>query len=228
MILGIDSSAEPAGVALIEEDTVLSEMSWAGQRVYPRRLDGVVRQVLGHPDLSGRGPRGIAVAAGPGSFNGLRVGVSFAKGLAMGFDVPIVGISSLDAIGLQASWWDGPVWALIPAGRGEVYTASYRGSEGAWQRTSLPSRSSLDDIADAYDPGVLLAGPCAPAVSGILRERGVEPRQEAGLRSVGRSAFLAELGRRYFDAGGTDQLDTLELLYLRRSSAEERREASRE
>jgi tRNA threonylcarbamoyladenosine biosynthesis protein TsaB len=169
----------------------------------------------------------IAVAAGPGSFSGLRVGISAAKGLSLALDVPLAGIGTLDLIAWQASPLADSVMAVLPAGRGQVYAARFAGTESEWRRVSGPEILSLDQAASTADDA-LLAGEAAALVATASRELDNEPRVAPAGWNVRRPGFLAELGRLHFRSGGPDQRDRLEPLYLRRSAAEEKRAAAQE
>jgi tRNA threonylcarbamoyladenosine biosynthesis protein TsaB len=167
---------------------------------------------------------GIAVAVGPGSFNGLRVGISLAKGLAFARNLPLAGISTLDIIAFAAS--APSVCASLPAGRGEVYAAWYEGNDTDWHRTSDYLRLSLAEASTRYRSGTLLAGEGAPLLAGTLTEQGLAPALQKTPEKLRRAGYLAELGRQYFDAHRADGLDDVQPLYLRRSAAEENRAAT--
>jgi tRNA threonylcarbamoyladenosine biosynthesis protein TsaB len=226
LILAIDTATEQASTALVDGDRVLVELSWVAGGNHSRHLTVVLDTLFA---LAGAGPEAltsIAVASGPGSFNGLRVGVSVAKGLAMARHIPLVGVSTLDIIGVAASPWAAEVWAVLAAGRGEVYQAAFSGRGDTWRRTSEYRRLSLAAAADVYPSGTLLSGNGANLLADALAARDVDVPLVTGAFGVRRAAFLAELGARYFATGGSDQLDELQPLYLRRSSAEEKREAT--
>ncbi len=225
MILAIDTATEQASVALVHDD-VLGEISWLPGGNHSRHLVDVIRHLVTLTGVAIQSVERIAVASGPGSFSGLRVGVSTAKGLAMGLGVPLTGIPTLDIIGFQASQASPSVWALIPAGRSEMYLGRFAGQGDDWARVGDFERLPIDRVLADYRSGILLAGPGVDLVASRLANRGVSVSLESPARRVRRSAFLAELGMRYFNAGGQDQRETLELTYLRRSSAEERRQAA--
>ncbi len=226
MILAIDTATDSASVALLRGEAVYSEFSWSTRGHHSRQLFTVVRQILSLADAQIAEIQQVAVTIGPGSFNGLRAGVSAAKGIAMGLHVPLAGFSTLDVIGYQSSLSATKVCALIPAGRGEMYVGRYASARDNWRRVAEYERVSVHDVAATYAENELLCGPGAPEVAGVLAGLGRTERTEPPPWRVRRAAYLAELARQYFDAGGEDQLLNLELLYLRRSSAEEKRETA--
>jgi tRNA threonylcarbamoyladenosine biosynthesis protein TsaB len=219
MILALDTSTDDAGIALVDGPRCRLEWTWSARANHSVQVNALLKSALHVLDASPRDLRAIAVATGPGSFNGVRVGISLAKGLGMALEIPVAGIATLDAIGLQASELSASVLAVIGAGRGEVFTALYEGTGPGWLRRGECVRVSLAEARDLWQLGMAVAGPAAD-------ELGVP--EEAVVRApwrLQRPGFLAELGRRYFDGGGQDQLHRLEPLYLRLSAAEEQRAA---
>lgn len=223
LILAIDSTTEQAGIAILSAGELLGECCWLARGQHSRQLERALRELLTLTDTNLPSISAIAVASGPGSFNGLRVGISFAKGLAMAVHAPLVGISTLDVIGSQSCGQGEAIWALIPAGRDEVYLGRYAGSAESWRRQGQYDRVQIEKVADEYAPDILLAGEGASAVATAARSLGKPVRTTSGPDALRRTGFLAELGRRYFAARGADQIDELQPVYLRRSSAEENR-----
>lgn len=223
MILAIDTATDQAGVALMERGLVRYEYNWLARGNHSRDLDRVIRHVLALAALAPRSLTHLAVASGPGSFNGLRVGMGECLGLAAALHIPVVGVSTLDVIGFQAASTGSPVLAVLPAGREEVYIGRYRGGPDAWRRVGEYARVSVEEVAEGYDSAVVLAGEGADMVRQALLRRGVIVPEFPSAFTLRRSGFLAELGKRYFDANGPDQRASLHPLYLRRSSAEENR-----
>jgi len=228
VILALDTSDGQASVSLCRDGVAMAESSWDTAGNHSRHLHLAVQQMLALLSVSMRDVAALVVAKGPGSFSGLRVGVSFAKGLAMALDVPLAGISTLDAIAFQASAGSDRVWAIMPAGRAQVYAARFAGQGVMWRRRNEYMMVSEEEMVVLSADGGLLAGPAAHVIAGraalIGEQRNVVPRAW----QLRRAAFLAELGKQYFDRGGVDEASTLEPLYLRRSSAEEKRASLQE
>ena len=101
MQLSIDTSTDTAGLVLVRDGYILAELTWRCGQNHTRQLMPNLEHLLHQLELNPAEITGIIVARGPGSFNGLRVGISAAKGLAFSLDVPIVGISSLEAEAYQ-------------------------------------------------------------------------------------------------------------------------------
>ena len=225
MILAIDTATRQAGVALMREGEVVGELSWVGAGNHSSTLTPSVRRLLELTAADLSAIEAIVVCSGPGSFSGLRVGISEAKGLGMALDVPVVGIPSLDALALSGIALAQPLWAVLGAGRGRVYLARYDGTPSALRRTSDYALSGLAEAAQQVD-GEAITGDEAREVAAESAARGGSAAALPPVWHLRRPGFLAELGRRYLEEGGTDQRDVLEPLYLRLSAAEEKRAAT--
>ncbi len=225
MQLAIDTSTEYAGLALVRESEVLAEMTWRcglnhTVELYPH-LDFLIKSArvdLKHLDC-------VIVALGPGSFNGLRVGVSAAKGLALSLNIPIIGISTLEATAYQQAETRLPICVVQNAGREEIATALYqlRPRKG-WTEIKAEHITTPAVLASAIKETTLFCGEIKPAVRLLLKKLGkskaVIPAPAAQLR---RAVYLAELGLQRRAAGQFDNLATLQPVYLRRPPITERR-----
>jgi tRNA threonylcarbamoyladenosine biosynthesis protein TsaB len=213
--LAIDTASDTASVALDDGAAVLSELSWLGRRRHTVALAPRVAQVLADADMGVHQLDGIAVAIGPGSYTGLRIGLALAKGLALAGDVPLVGIPTLDILAASLSPpsvpRDVPLWAIFRAGREQMVAACYPPA-GPWPAADRLSALTLDELlATAVAPAWVageLTGPerAALAASGLT----VLP-PEASLR---RAAWLCALGRARWAAGGVTDPAALVPLYL--------------
>jgi tRNA threonylcarbamoyladenosine biosynthesis protein TsaB len=160
----------------------------------------------------------VAVAIGPGSFTGLRIGLSVAKGLAQAQLIPILGVPTLDVLAFQHAEQRRPIWAVIQAGRGRVCVARYERRRGRWRQRGGIRLTTLDDLAE------LLTGRCL--VCGELTRHEiayVAERTEADIvfatpsQAMRRPACLAELAWQRFERGEQDDLATLSPIYLHNS-----------
>jgi tRNA threonylcarbamoyladenosine biosynthesis protein TsaB len=217
VILAIDTSTSQAGVGLLNGDAIEGELLWMAQGNHSRTLSDAIVNLLALCAVELSGISAVVVASGPGSFSGLRVGISEAKGLSLALDVPLVGVSTLDSSAFQSAGSAPRVWAVLSAGRGQLFAAAYGGGVAEFHRQGDYGLFTLEEAASTVDG--LVTGEGADQLARISDSITVEP-PEWRLRRPG---FLAKLGKRYLDAGGRDQRDTLEPLYLRRSAAEEKR-----
>src|SRR5579864_6640735 len=125
LLLALDTSTRQASVALCSEDDFLGEYTWHVGNNHSVELLDRVRRLMAECGKTMTELDGVAVATGPGSFNGLRVALAAAKALAFALKKPLLGMSTLDIIAAQQRQWHGPICAVLEAGRSELYAACY-------------------------------------------------------------------------------------------------------
>jgi tRNA threonylcarbamoyladenosine biosynthesis protein TsaB len=128
LLLAIDTSTRQSSVSLSTENELYGEYTWYAENNHSVELLENIRRMMAECQLSMSQLDVIAVATGPGSFNGVRVALATAKTLAFALSISLVGISTLDALAFQQVW-GGPVCAVLEAGRGELYAATYQGEQ---------------------------------------------------------------------------------------------------
>ncbi len=163
---------------------------------------------------------GFAVAVGPGSFTGLRIGIAAVEGLSFATGKPAAGVSALEATAFRFRYLDGLIVTLIEAYRGEVYGAAYRARDGVLHLEAEPSCASVARLlASLPEPPTLVAG------TGLLRHREEVVIHAPGAFIADPSFFLGEevarLGKAMLEAGEAAPLGSLAPLYI--SSAEAKR-----
>lgn len=217
MYLAIDTSSDMAGLAIIHERQILAEISWRCDRNHTVELLPQLESLLRQSSLNIKDMKGIIVARGPGSFNGLRVGLGTAKGLAFSLELPIVGISTLEAAAYQHAECGLPVCAIFNAGRGEIAYAVYQLADGEWRCLAPESLATIDALCELPAERTVFCGEPTDAMLEQIRaklgERAVIPSVTAMPR---RPAFLAALGEKRLTAGLSDDIATLQPIYLRR------------
>src|SRR5687768_2031739 len=127
-VLAIEASTTSGGVAILEEDLLRASVSFTTQTLYSQRLLPSVEWLLARCGLKLQDFSGVAVAVGPGSFTGLRIGLSAAKGLAYAGGMPIVGVGTMEALAVRASCLGAipmPVCVLLDARQGEVFAGLF-------------------------------------------------------------------------------------------------------
>lgn len=125
LLLALDTSTRQASVALCDEDTLYGEYTWHIGSNHSMELLESIQRLVAECDSSMQAIDVVAVATGPGSFNGVRVAVATAKALAFALQKPLVGVSTLEIIAFQQRQWHGPVCAILEAGRSDLYAACY-------------------------------------------------------------------------------------------------------
>lgn len=215
--LAMDTSSDYAGLALSRQGGVLAEMTWKTGQNHTTDLLPALVSLLERARTSLDSVDGIAVALGPGSFNGLRVGISTAKGLAFALGVPLVGVSTLEVEAFPFACYGLPVCAVHDAGRGEIATALFQSRDGNWQELEAPHITTLEGlIAEVSQPTVFCGELTSAMISDLESRLGTlacVPSPAAALRRAG---LLAELGWQRLSAKRFDDPTTLEPIYLRR------------
>jgi tRNA threonylcarbamoyladenosine biosynthesis protein TsaB len=216
MHIAIDTSTDMASLALVQDEQILVETTWRCQQSHNMQLLPRLSQLLEQSGLDIKSAEGIIVARGPGSYTGLRVGISSAKGLAFSLGIPIVGISTLEADAYQHAETGLPICSILNIGRGEIAAATYQMKGRKWVQLVAEHISTIDALVSEVTTKTVLCGEYVPLVAveikKKLKQMVVMPSTAALLRRAG---FLAELGLKRIKAGDCDDPATLQPLYLR-------------
>ena len=225
MILGIETSTRVCSVALVDSGQVAVEYTLNIGVHHAERLVPMVRSVLEQAGKALADLSAVAVASGPGSFTGLRIGMSTAKGLCAGARLPLVAVPTLEALAYPVAAQDIPVCPMLDARRGQVYAGLYRREGEQVIRLALDAVIAAEDLARTLPRPVLLVGEGAEAYRDeITACLGDAALFASGLLGLPRAGAVALLGSRRVDAGDVDDLADTEPQYLRRSQAERVRE----
>jgi tRNA threonylcarbamoyladenosine biosynthesis protein TsaB len=227
IVLGIETSSVHGGVALVGTEGLIAEQVLNLEVTYSERLLPAIDRVLADVGLTAAELGGLAVAIGPGSFTGLRIGLSTAKGLAAASGVPLVGVPTLPALAWSLPFCRYPICPILDARKGEVYCALFR-----WEQASLVQ--VLEDVAvrprllaeSITEPTVFVGDGVAAygdVLTQVLGSRAIFPPPP--LRGA-RPAATAALGRERLMRGERDDPSGLVPRYLRPSEAELKRAAA--
>ncbi len=215
MLVAIDTATDQASVALHDGFRVRAEHTWEAPRRHTIELTPRLAAAMEELDLRREQLSGVAVAIGPGSFTGLRIGLSVAKGLAIAQRLPLVGIPTLDVVAAAQGRDRRRLAAVIQAGRGRIGIAIYRWQFGAWQLHEGPRLSTWANLKEEIAEPTLFCGEIDRAgveVIGRLGDRAVLLPPAWRLRRAG---FLAELGWRRLNKGDVDDPASLTPVYLK-------------
>ena len=217
MKLAIDTSTDTASIALVQDSEVLAELTWHCGQNHTTQLLPHLTYLLDRAKINLQAIRYIIVAKGPGSFNGLRIGVGTAKGLAYSLGIPIIGVSTLEVEAYQHAETGLPTCPILNAGRGEIATALYQKKGKRWLQLTPEHITTVDTLCTQITTKTVFCGEFIPFISTQLRkqlqQRAIIPPPATRLR---RASFLAELGQQRLEAGYYDDPSTLQPLYLRR------------
>ncbi len=215
MILAIDTSTDNASLVLVKDGEVLAEANWRCEQNHTVELLPRLVSLLNEAKTGIGAISGVVVARGPGSFNGLRVGISTAKGLAFSLGVPLVGISSLEVVAYGHAETGLPVCPILNAGRGEIATASYQRKDNNWRQLVAEHITTLDALCSRITTKTIFCGEFIPQLTDELKKK-LKEKAVIAATNPPRARLLAELGRRRLDAGDYDNPASLQPLYLRR------------
>lgn len=226
-ILGLDSSTRTGGAAILTDGELAAEYMQNVAATGSEHLLPMVQRVMADTGLRGEDLNGIAVTVGPGSFTGLRIGVTTAKALAYAWDKPMVGVSTLEALAWQVAGLSCLVASVLNARRGMVYAAVYRVSAGGaalpeviHPPKNLPMTELLQELARTGESVAVVGDGRAvfhDEIHSVLGERWLGlPRVVEALRP----SSVASLGGVRLERG--ERADAFAVLpaYLRKPEAE--------
>jgi len=230
-ILGIETSTKTGSVAIVSEDGVVAQYSLNIEVTHSERLMSTVDRVLKDTGLAIHDLDGFSVAIGPGSFTGLRIGLSTVKGLALATGKPIAVVPTLQALAWNLPYSMYPVCPLLDARKKEVYAALYRFAGTALVQVLPETAISIFRLAEQINEKVVFTGEGSRIfrneIQEVFGERAVFAPHSAVLPS---GAKVAEIGLDMIKSGRQAEPDRLTPLYIRRPEAEvvwEKKEKSR-
>lgn len=218
-ILAFETSAKAASVAMAEDGRLLAESYCNSGVTHSQTLMTMAEGLIascGKPDA-------VAVAAGPGSFTGVRIGVAAAKGYAWGAELPCYGVSTLEAMACWLGIPQGWVCACMDARRSQVYNALFRAEEGKLHRRTEDRAISLEELKKellALDGPIFLVGDGSNLCYNTLREEVPGLILPPEHRMHQRSSGVAVLAAREIAQGRAGDAASLVPNYLRLSQAE--------
>jgi tRNA threonylcarbamoyl adenosine modification protein YeaZ len=215
LLVAIDTTSDVAGIALLEGERLISEMTWYSREAHSRTLLPNLELLLGSAGRTKDEISAIAVSLGPGSYAGMRVGVSTAKALAFGLDASLVGVGRLEADAYPFLGTAERVIAIHAAGRADLASASYtEDGRGGLREISEPQLRPAAELLPLLHAEDLICGDLEAMRSDLLdafRSREVRLVQTHPSRAVA----VGRLGLKKLEAGLGDDPDSLTPLYLR-------------
>jgi len=216
MELAIDTSSNTASIALSHKGGILAELTWQSAQNHTVELMPNLVRLLEQAKIALSSIEAIIVAKGPGSFNGLRVGVSTAKGLAFSLHIPLLGISTLEAEAYPFAYSGLLLCPIHQAGREEIATALYQQNGNEWRCLEEEHLTTVDALCQKIKQETIFCGEIPPNIMDEIRQnlgnQAIIPQASIRLRRAG---FLAMLGWQRLNRGEQDDPATLQPLYLR-------------
>lgn len=220
IILGIETSTKTCSIALTDGKKLRDEISLHLGLSHSERVIPLLDEILKRNGMAIKDIDGIAVSIGPGSFTGIRVGVSTARGLAQSLNIPLVGIPSLDGLAFGMETSGELVCPMIDALRREIYTALYDGRKRLTPHQLIGIEDWLKILKDKGET-ILFLGEAVDLyenlIKNFLKKKAKIVKKERRYVSAAR---VAELGLEKLVSGEGKKYDEVFPLYIRRAEAE--------
>lgn len=226
-LLALDSSGIVASVAVLEDDVLLAEYTVNYKKTHSQTLLPMLDEVAKMTELDMSSIDAIAVAAGPGSFTGLRIGSATAKGLGLALKKPLIGVPTVDALAYNLFDTKGIVCPIMDARRNQVYTGIYRYEEHKLVVVEEQMALSITELLEKlneYEENVTFLGDGVPVFRKVIEESLKVPYVFAPAHvNKQRAAAVGALGMIYFKEGKYQTAAEHGPDYLRVSQAERER-----
>ena len=226
-ILGIDTSSSVASAAIVEDDTLIAEYTVNLKKTHSQILLPMIDEIKEKAELDLNTLDAIAIAGGPGSFTGLRIGSATAKGLGLALDIPIVNVPTLEAMAYNLIYSDALICPIMDARRNQVYTGVYKSDGEKLDAVKKQCAIAMDDLINYLnkcDEKVIFLGDGVPVFKNIIEEKllVIHDYAEPHL-SRQRASAVAALGMKFYKQGKIETATEHVPEYLRLSQAERER-----
>jgi len=220
-ILALDTATPSCSVAVTDADTLLAEFTVTAGQSHSRHVMTLIRQAIEWSGLSLGALDGFAVSRGPGTFTGLRIGISSVKGLAAASGKPVVGVSSLKALALQAASGSRLICPLLDARKGEVYFGCYRLTGGVLTRQGEEGVLPPEKVSGVIDGPCIFVGPGASLYRDVITKTlGESAGFAPAIHNTIRASSLAWLARNRLEKADVEDVEQFAPVYIRKSDAE--------
>jgi tRNA threonylcarbamoyladenosine biosynthesis protein TsaB len=225
-LLAMDTSTRTVGLAIYDGVQVLGELIWTSLDYHTVELAPAVSEMLTRAKIKPSDLGALAVALGPGSFTGLRIGLALAKGMALAQNLPLIGIPTLDFLAAAQPLAPMPLVAVLQAGRGRLALSWYQVAEGRWMRcsdsidSSFPSSASAtvvltpQELSERIQSPTMVCGELTEDERRLLSRKRKNVILASPAASLRRPSYLAELAWQRWQAGQVDDPAALSPIYL--------------
>lgn len=214
MLVAIDTSTQWIGIALYDGVQVLAEHNWRSRNYHTIELVPAIADMLAKCQVHPSQLTGVGVALGPGSFTGLRIGLSAAKGLALGQGIPIVGVPSLEILVASQPGLRRPMIALIQVGRGRYAWARFRYKRPTWGQITDTQVDDIKTIASTITSPVYVVGEMGAEERQIMGRKWKTAQLAPASQCLRRPSVLAEFAWTKLQEGHADDIASLSPIYV--------------
>jgi tRNA threonylcarbamoyl adenosine modification protein YeaZ len=215
MELAIDTSSNIVSVALSHKGELLASLTWQTTQNHTIELLPNLICLLQQTRVELSSIEAIIVSKGPGSFNGLRVGISTAKGFAFTLNIPLLGVNTLEAEAYPFAFTGLPLRPIHKAGREEIATALYLQKDNEWQCLEAENLTTVKTLCRRIKRKTLFCGEIPASIASEIQQNLGRRAIISQSNSPSRASSLAILGWQKLSRGEHDDLVTLQPLYLR-------------
>ncbi len=219
LLLALDTSTSTVGLALYNGAEVLHERIWKSRFNHTQELAPMLHQALEQSAASYDDLIAIAVAIGPGSFTGLRIGLALAKGIALAHHLALIGIPTLNILAAAQPLSSEPLIAVLRAGRGRFAIQRFTAGKKEWHAMGTLEVKTLDELLLEIEKPSLICGELNGDERQTLKRQSKLAMVVSPARSVRRPSFLAEIAWGRFTAKQHDDPATLAPIYLHYTEA---------
>lgn len=214
VLLAVDTSTRTTGLALFDGKEVLVEFTWISQDYHTIELAPAIAEAFAKARITHADLAALAVARGPGSFTGLRIGLALAKGLALARHIPIVGIPTLDFLAAAQPALEMPLVAALRAGRGRLAVGWYVHQDGGWKASGAIEVLNPNELAERLTTATLVCGELTTQERALIIQKCPNAILATPSQSLRRTAYLAEIAWQRWQKGQVDDPESLVPIYL--------------
>jgi tRNA threonylcarbamoyladenosine biosynthesis protein TsaB len=215
MLLAIDTSTRIASLALYDGTSVRAELTWETGDHHTVELMPRIVDLLNQISASIDQVTGLAVAIGPGSFTGVRVGVAAAKGLALARNIPLVGVRSSDIVAYAQPLGNDQLVVLVQAGRGRFIAAQYDQVDNEWRQVGDYLLTNARELGQDWLKPITICGELSSSDRATISQRlGDRVHIASPAVSLRRAGYLAEIGWQKIQSGHSDDPAKLQPIYV--------------
>jgi tRNA threonylcarbamoyladenosine biosynthesis protein TsaB len=214
VLLAVDTSTQTIGIALYDHPQVSAELLWMSKKHHTVELAAAVKDLMNKCGVTAVDLSLLVCALGPGTFTGLRIGLAFAKGLALSLRIPIIGIPTFDFLADSQPLSSYPMACVLPAGRSRLAVNWYANGGTSWLLDRGPMVLTPETLSEQIEGPTIICGEIAPEDRQVLSRKWKNAMVTSPAASVRHPAMLAELGWQRWEAGQRDDPVTLSPIYL--------------
>jgi tRNA threonylcarbamoyladenosine biosynthesis protein TsaB len=220
-ILAVNTATNSCSVGIVDKGLLLVELILSTGQTHSKHLMEMIDRAIHLAGLTISGLDGFAVTVGPGSFTGLRIGISSVKGLVMGTGKPLAGVSTLETVAMQAAFSPYLVCPLLDARKGEVYSSRYRFANGTLKQEGVEGVfAPLKVVDDINEPCLFIGDGALLYQNEIIHRMGKLAHFLPPGQNTIRASTVAYLAMDRFVKKQTDDVTCFVPHYIRKSDAE--------